>query len=82
MAKLIVICVVGLLGLAAIIAIAIAARGPRPSLPRRDRELIDDAMSLLRKLRSPTNLDRIDVLCEESKTDIDKVLDRYHRRFP
>jgi hypothetical protein len=58
-----------------------AALRPKRPLPGRQRALLDDAASLLRSLRHPTYLDRVEVLSDPSQQATDRWLDRYNKEF-
>jgi len=60
---------------------ATARLRPKRPLPSKQRALLDDAASLLRSIRQPTHLDRIEVLSDPSQQAADRWLDRYNKEF-
>lgn len=69
-----------LIGIAGGCVITAVAR-PARLLPPKHRSLLDDAASLLHRLRNPTDLDQIDVLSDPSKRATDRWLARYNKEF-
>jgi hypothetical protein len=76
-AALLLAALVGVLGGCALMT---ATRSRRPLQPKQ-RALLDDAASLIRSIRQPTHLDRIEVLSDHSKKAADRWLDRYNKEF-
>lgn len=69
-----------LVGVLAGVVLARTAR-PRQPLPPAQQTLLRDAANLLHALRTPTDLDRVDVLSDQSKKATDRWLTRYNKEF-
>lgn len=67
-------------GLVALVIVVL--NRPRPTLPRADKKLLDDAAQIMARLHRQTDLDHLDVLSEKSSTATAEWLNAYNRRHP
>lgn len=59
----------------------VVARRPRQAMPARKLALFQEAMALIHRLRHPTDLDRYDVLSDQSKEAADRLLTQYQKEI-
>jgi hypothetical protein len=57
------------------------ARRPRLAFPPRQRQLLDESMSLLWRFLHPADLDRFDTLSDQSKEAAERLLTRYQKEI-
>jgi hypothetical protein len=69
-----------LIGVLGGVALTLVARPKRP-VSTGQQTLLRDAAVLLRAIRTPTDLDRVDVLSDPSKEAADRWLTRYRKEF-